>query len=264
MNARLLRVIGAVVTALLLLVPSRAALAQRMAAPSVTPTEGVPGVRFIFTAPGFKGAGLKDDAKNSPGERISYWVNLPNGQIISTERHEGKGADDDTIKPLEVRADGYGDVTIRWTAPDNALPGPYSLVMHGQDSNNQVAIPFTIHKDGWQTVVQTDVTPKEGPAGTSFRFVATGFEDAIDTADRRGEQVAYWFNAPDGTVISTEKRNEKNDRGNDTRRLLHYADQNGVVNLVWDAPATLAPGLYSVVFHGLNSHHEVKMFFTIK
>jgi hypothetical protein len=264
MNARLIRFLGAVAVATLLLIPGRAVFAQRMVAPQVTPTEGVPGVRFVFTAPGFQGAGLKDNADNSLGERISYWINLPNGQIISTEIQKGSGADDDAVKPLMTRANGKGEATIYWTAPEDAIAGPYSLVMRGTTSDKEIKLPFTVHPDGWQTEVQKNVTPEVGPAGSSFQFIATGFDDAIDSRDRRGEQVAYWFNTPDGKVIGTEKLGEKNDRGNDTRPLLHYADQDGVVNLVWVAPANLAPGRYSAVFHGLSSQRQVVMYFTIR
>lgn len=264
MNTRFFRWIGVVAIATLLLIPGEAAFAQRMVAPKVTPTEGVPGVRFVFTAPGFRGAGLKDDQKTSLGEEIAYWINLPDGKVIATQLQKGKGNESDKQVPMVTRANGYGEVTIRWDAPNAAMTGPYSMVMRGVDSKVEVVVPFTIHADGWQTVVQTNVYPPAGPPGTAFRFVATGFQDAIDKGDRRGEQVAYWFNTPDGSVISTEKRTGTNDHGNKTKPLLHFADQNGTVNLVWSAPETLKPGLYSVVFHGLNSHYEVKTFFTIQ
>jgi hypothetical protein len=258
MNARLFRLIGAIAVATLLLIPGQSVFAQRIANPSVTPTDGVPGVRFTFRAPGFLGATPIEDAKDNMGEEIAYWINLPNGTIISTREI------DDAQRALKARANGYGEVTIVWSAPGDAIPGPYSLVMHGLQSDKEVAIPFGVHADGWQTVLQTDVTPRVGPAGSTFRFVATGFDKPADKDSQYGEQVAYWFNTPDGKVISSEKRSGKTDYGNETKPLLHLADKHGTVNLVWDSPADLKPGLYSIVLHGLDSHHEVLMYFTIK
>jgi hypothetical protein len=264
MNARVFRLFGAVAIATLLLVPAQAALAQRIVAPSVTPRDGVPGVRFTFTAPGFVGAVPDEDADENTGERISYWINLPDGTVISTEKHVGKGADDDSYRPLLARANGYGEVTIRWTSPGDAMAGPYSLVMHGLESNFEVMLPFTMHSEGWQTVLQTDVRPTSGVAGTTFQFVATGFEPAAVDDDNTGERVAYWFNTPDGKVIGVEKRSGKTPYGNETKPLLHEADGSGTVNLVWSSPKDLKPGVYSIVIHGLDSHHEVLMPFSIK
>ena len=265
MNVRVFRLLGAVAIATLLLIPATATFAQRIAAPSVTPSDGVPGVRFTFVAPGFIGAAYKDDVDKDQGERISYWINLPNGTIISTQKHEGKGAEDDRIEPLMVRANGHGEATIFWTSPENAMPGPYSLVMHGLESNMEVALPFTMHPDGWQTVLQTTVYPSAGPAGTAFRFVATGFNPAAGDNDKIGEEVAYWFNTPDGKVIGVEQRTGKSKTvGSETKPLIHQADKDGVINLVWSSPKNLKPGVYSVVFHGLDSHHEVLEYFSIK
>lgn len=264
MNARVFRFIGALAAAALFALTISPAFAQRMVAPGVTPTDGVPGVRFTFMAPGFKGMVPDEDAKNGTGERVSYWINLPDGRILSSEMIAGKGDEADKEQPFQAQANGYGEVTIRWTAPDNAVIGRYTMVMRGLSSDLEVRLPFTVHAKGWQTVVQTNVKPTAGPAGTSFQFIATGFDPAIDKKDQRGEQVAYWFNTPDGTTISSEKRTGTNDRGNDTKPLLHYADEDGVVNLVWSSPETLKPGIYSVVFHGLTSQHEVVMFFTIR
>lgn len=264
MNARIFRLLGVVAMATLLLVPAEAVFAQRIVAPSVTPRDGVPGVRFTFVAPGFIGAVPDEDADENTGEQIAYWINLPDGRVISTERHEGKGADDDTMRPMIARANGYGEVTIRWTSPGDAMAGPYSLVMHGLDSDFEVVLPFTMHQDGWQTTLQTTVYPAAGPAGTTFQFIATGFEPAVVDDDNTGEQVAYWFNTPDGTVIGVEKRTRKNKEGAETKPLIHNAAEDGVVNLVWSSPKDLKPGVYSIVLHGLNSHHEVLMYFSIK
>lgn len=264
MKARVVRLFAAMAMVALLFVVPGVVSAQRVVSPSVTPRDGVPGVEFVFVAPGFRGAVPARDAKDNAGERISYWINLPNGQIISAETHDAKGNEDAYTEPFEARANGYGEVTIFWRSPLNALAGPYSLVMHGSSSGAEAVLPFTIHPNGWQTVVQSNVRPAAGTAGTAFTFIATDFGEAAVKDNKRGEQVAYWFNTPDGKVISTEPRSGKTDYGSKEKPLLHYADEEGTVNLVWSSPTTLAPGTYSVVFHGLNTQREVIMYFTIR
>jgi hypothetical protein len=268
MNRPIVTLIGSLAAALLLaLAGGQALLAQGKAAPSVTPAVGVPGVHFLFTASGFRGATPADDAKQDPGERLAYWVNTPLGEVIATEPRSGTSDYGNSTKPLLGQANGFGDAAIRWAAPTDAVPGAYSMVIHGLKSDTEVVIPFALRPDGSQTVVQDTVTPRAGAAGTAFQFIATGFDDAGPDAGhggRRGEQVAYWFNTPDGGVITTEPRSGTSDYGNETKPLRHYADDEGVVNLVWGAPATLQPGIYSVVFHGRDSQHQVLIFFTIK
>lgn len=264
MNARVFRLLGAVAIAAMLALPMSTASAQRIAGPRVTPTDGVPGVRFTFVAPGFIGAVPDEDAGENSGEQIAYWLNLPDGTVISAERHEGKGAEDDTMRPMLARANGYGEVTVRWSSPDTAMVGRYSLVMRGLESDFEVVLPFTMHADGWQTELQTNVTPSAGPAGGEFRFVATGFQPAVVDDDSTGEEVAYWFNTPDGKVLGMEKRSGKSQMGSEYKPMRHFADEDGAVNLVWSAPKDLKPGVYSIVLHGLNSHHEVLMYFSIR
>lgn len=268
MNRQSMRLIGSVAVALLLTLAGGQVLqAQGKTVPSVTPAAGVPGVRFTFTASGFRGATPSEDAKDNRGEQLAYWINTPDGKVIATEPRAHESDYGSSTRPMLAWANGYGDITLRWTSPDSAVPGPYSMVIHGLKSDVEVVIPFAMRADGTQTVVQSDVTPRSGAAGTAFRFIATGFGDAGPEAGRggaRGEQVAYWFNTPDGGVIATEERSHESEFGSTTRPLRHYADDEGVINLVWDAPATLKPGVYSVVFHGLDTHHQVLMFFTIR
>lgn len=267
-HVRIVRLLGMAAAIVLLAAGGPTALlAQGKMAPTVSPLSGVPGVRFTFTASGFRGAMPAEDAKDNMGEQLSYWINTPGGSVISTEPRTHESDYGSSTKPLIALASGFGDVTIKWTAPETAVAGAYSMVVHGLKSDAEVVIPFRIQPAGSQTVIQTTVTPRAGPAGTEFRFIATGFEGAGFDAGRGGavgEQVSYWFNTPDGGVISTEPRSHESDYGNATRPLRHYADDEGVVNLVWNAPADLRPGIYSVVFHGLSSQHQVLLFFTIR
>lgn len=266
-HLRIVRLIG-LAAALLLAAAggTTVLLAQGKATPTVSPASGVPGVRFTFVASGFRGAVPSKDANENLGEQLAYWINTPGGAVIGTEPLTHESDYGSTTKPLIAQANGHGEATIRWRSPMDAVPGAYSMVIHGLKSDAEVVIPFGILPAGSQTVVQTGVTPRASAAGGEFRFVAVGFQDAGSDEGRgsHGEQVAYWFNTPDGGVISTEPRSSETDYGNDTKPLRHYADDEGVVNLVWSAPETLRPGIYSVVFHGLDSHHQVLIFFTIR
>lgn len=135
------------------------------------------------------------------------------------------------------------------------MPGAYSLGLQGLTSQHMAQIGFTIAPGGSQTMIQTSVAPSAAPAGATFRFVATGFGE---------EKVAYWINTPSGEVISTETRGKReNEKKASSRPLQEQANDDGQVTLFWTAPAGLAPGNYSLVIHGLDSQHEVKLFFTV-
>jgi hypothetical protein len=94
------------------------------AAASVTPAEGPPGTAFTFSASGYE-----------YGERVGYWLNLPDG----------------TIQPFnhELRADKEGRVTWSYTAPADAPRGLYVMAARSSQSDdvdNDVshALRFTV------------------------------------------------------------------------------------------------------------------------
>ena len=90
-------------------------------APRVSPTVGRQGLLFIFSAVGFQ-----------PDEQLSAWVNAPDGRIIAV--------DEDEIRP----AASDGSVTWDWTAPADAPPGAWSMVVHGRKSGIEQVVPFQI------------------------------------------------------------------------------------------------------------------------
>jgi hypothetical protein len=100
MKPRRIRVVGLALAALLALLVGPTALAQRASAPFVSPRDGVPGVTFTFYAPGFKGAVPAADEDTNEGERIAYWINLPNGEVIATEPLAEKVIYGKTARPV--------------------------------------------------------------------------------------------------------------------------------------------------------------------
>jgi hypothetical protein len=230
---------------------------------SADPAVSLPGAPIVFHAVGFQGVSSNDrSVANAKGEQVSYWINVPDGTIISSEPRSDKNDYGHTTKPLLAQANRDGEVTIFWTAPLSAPAGNYTMVIHGLTSERERVIPFTLMPAGSMTDVQNTVTPASGPAGTQFIFEATGLLKAPKGGD--GERVSYWINTPSGAVISTEPRHDTDDYGNDTKPLVAQANKDGVVRIFWTSPANLAPGKYSLVVHGLTSQRQVLIPFTIK
>ncbi|MEI6777815.1 MAG: hypothetical protein WCK70_13025 [Chloroflexales bacterium] len=248
MKSTVVRWFGAVLTAGALgfagVVPSYAQTT------TTTVIEGVPGVEFTFQAAGFRA-----------NEDISFWINTPDGKVISTEPLDQTNNFGNSTKPMTTWADANGSVTINWTAPMNALTGDYSLVIRGIQSKYQQVISFRLNKQGSQTVTQYDVVPASGQTGTVFVFHATGFRGS---ANIDGEQVSFWINTPDGKIISTEPLIETSPTGNTTKPLVAQANSDGIVKMFWSAPADALPGNYSLVAHGIVSQREVVIAFRVQ
>jgi hypothetical protein len=104
----------------------------------VSPAIGAAGMQFVFHATAFQGT------SSGNGEQASYWINTPSGAVISTEPRSDTDDYGNDTKPLLAHANKDGVVTIFWTAPADAVPGSYSLVVHGLTSQREVSIPFTI------------------------------------------------------------------------------------------------------------------------
>jgi hypothetical protein len=85
----------------------------------VIPKVGAPGTRFEFVARDFDGE-----------ERIGYWLNAPDGRIVSSRAYR-TDADD-------------GDAAWSWRAPDDALRGRWQMVARGKDSNIERVIVFEV------------------------------------------------------------------------------------------------------------------------
>jgi hypothetical protein len=94
------------------------------AAASVTPEQGPPGATFSFSAGGYE-----------YGERVGYWLNLPDGSILAFNH--------------ELRADKDGRVAWSWTAPADAPAGVYVMAARSSQSDSvdndvSYALRFTI------------------------------------------------------------------------------------------------------------------------
>lgn len=151
---RTLRMIGSLLVLLTVfsLGVSPLQVAQAETRTTVTPSVGEPGTRFMFYANGF-----------SSRERLSFWLNKPNGEVVEPFIRE------------EHRANSSGDVVWSWDSPRDAQSGVWQMVVHGR-SGTEFVINFTIG-----TVAQPDpgqpfgVEPRQGNPGGNFRFFAVGF-----------------------------------------------------------------------------------------
>lgn len=91
-----------------------------------------------------------------------------------------------------------------------------------------------------RSVYALTVSPGSGPAGSRFTFSSAIFAS--------NEAVSAWYNLPDASA----------------RAIGSFAaDDDGKVNLVFDAPADLAPGIYSMVIYGHRTGFAAVALFTI-
>jgi hypothetical protein len=95
--------------------------AQGQARLEVSPAEGAPGQRFVFSAAGF-----------TPEEKISIWLNRPDGSVVPAE-----------IEGIAQAApDGRAGWT--WVAPADGPLGNWQMVAHGRASNVEVVASFVL------------------------------------------------------------------------------------------------------------------------
>jgi hypothetical protein len=88
---------------------------------AVQPAVGAPGGEFAFFATGF-----------DSNERVGFWINAPNGEIISD-------SDD-----YETSANSDGRADWRWESSNGATRGFYTMVARGTESGVERVIPFEI------------------------------------------------------------------------------------------------------------------------
>jgi hypothetical protein len=106
---------------------------------TVSPQSGRAGGTFTFVATGFRGNLDGDD--DSHGERVAYWVILPDGRVIDQELNED---DEDEPTPYIARTDEDGRAQWEWTAPVDAPAGSYTLVARGLSSGLEHSIVFAL------------------------------------------------------------------------------------------------------------------------
>jgi hypothetical protein len=193
----------------LLLAPQAIATATT----TVNPQSGPPGTRFLFFTDGF-----------AAGERLSIWLNAPDGRVIAAE--------DSSLG----RTSALGAATWTWTAPSDAPLGAWQMVGHGRTSGTEKIIAFTL---GQAAPAETtggqpfNVVPADGEPGTLFRFYAVGFEAR--------EFVYVSVNGPGGQLE------------NPSLNVPRTADPSGRVDGSWTSPSNAAPGAYQIVIQSDHS-----------
>jgi hypothetical protein len=107
--------------------------APSVQAPRVSPEVGRPGMRFIFELAGFQ-----------PDEQLSAWVNTADGRIVAVDQDELKPTGVDVSANWTWTAADDGSVTFGWSAPADAAPGGWSMVVHGRKSGVEQVVAFQI------------------------------------------------------------------------------------------------------------------------
>jgi hypothetical protein len=125
---------------------------------------GTPGV-FEFVATGF-----------AAHEMVSTWLTGPSQQVVATSRH---------------KVDNRGAIGFTLRLKRHLEPGRWAITVGGWESGREAITTF----DAPVRVpdINLAVSPPDGPAGTTFTFAATGFEE--------GERVSYWLTGPDGRAV---------------------------------------------------------------
>jgi hypothetical protein len=212
---------------------------------AIEPRSGGVGSMFRAHASGFRG-----------GERISIWLNTPNGVAAV---------------PHDLVANGNGEVWPEFSSSGLAAGG-YGLVIYGQESTQTLVVPFTVGAAAapqpadaaqpaaavplvsleplglWGASVPAtsappqpaaNIEPKNASAGTQFHAYAGGFQ--------AGEPVSIWLNTPGG-VQALDGSFTANSAGE-----------------VWPEfpSAGLAPGSYGLVIYGRSGGQTLVVPFAI-
>ena len=228
--------------------------------PSVTPNAGGPNTRFTFVVSGFQGDPDDGDGDTvNDAEKVSFWINMPDGHAFRAVRDGAKADSDDKGVAKASRA---GQAELTWRAPENLPAGAYTLVAHGNQSGYEVVVPFQIQGNarGILMTAPASVTPNIGSAGTTFSFVIGGFkgdpDDGDDDKTNDAEKVAFWINTPDGQSIRAIRTGLKSEDKDQEKATVDQAYRDGTVVWSWQALADAAPGIYTLVAHGLQSERE--------
>lgn len=221
------RTIIALLVALLVLWLPAPAAAQQV---EVYPPAGTPGTRFVFVARGFQ-----------PEERLSAWVNAPDGRVLE----ERAGV------PEEARSDGVA--SWNWAPPLEYQPGFWQIVVHGRESGFEQVLTFQIVAIGQPVpgavppppAADKNIHPNVGNPGTIFRFYATGFTP--------------------GERVDTHALTPNNKKYGDDFIVNLHAEESGRLDGSWTAPIS-APsyGVWQIVMTGRASKVEQRIPFTIE
>lgn len=198
---------------------------EEQADAAVIPPVGGPGTEFAFFATGFE-----------DGEKVGFWLNAPDGTVVATDE--------------EAFANDDGRADWAWDSPGDAQPGIWEMVAEGADSGTTWAIPFEIQAGLPESGPPAPsvpsgnyaVEPAIGAPGTTFDFFATGFDG--------NEDVGFWLNAPDGSIVDIEQKTGTND--------------DGRVDWSWESPDDAARGTWQMVARGVDSNLEQVIPFEIR
>jgi len=175
---------------------------------SVVPASGPAGTTFTFNVTGFDG-----------GERVGYWLNVPNGTILAIGNSTTYAS--------------KGRLTKSWTSSAGVPLGTWQFVAQGAKSGTTRVLSFQVtDAPGSPAVGITGVVPAVGGVGSTFTFYATGF--------KAGERVGYWLNAPTGAVLPLDDGD-------------HYADGSGQFSVMWQSPSYAPAGTWQLVTQGTRS-----------
>jgi hypothetical protein len=205
---RTLRIAGIVLVLLGALVAVPLVAAQPST--TVTPTLGPPGTRFLFFASGF-----------AERDRLSFWMNRPDGQI------------EVPYIPEEHRANTFGEAVWTWESSSGSQRGVWQMVAHGRSGVERV-IDFTIGDPPQPDAGQPyGVNPRAATPGSLFRFFAVGF-----TA---GEYVSVQVNGPGGAVVT------------EGLSVAQPASPDGRIDGSWNSPSSAAAGEWRIIARGADS-----------
>jgi hypothetical protein len=168
----------------------------------VEPTRGGPGTTFTFVG---------RSTAFIPGEQVGSWFIQPNGAPLNVTQG--------------MSVDPNGQIYRQWEAPPDVCGGQWIFRAVGISSGFNIDMDFIIEGPPCPEIVEepitVEATPAAGPPGTTFTFVARGFEP--------NELVSNWLMSP-------------NNREYDSDSAWRQADGNGVFTAQWQSPPDAPSG----------------------
>jgi hypothetical protein len=153
-------------------------------------------------------------------EQVGIWATAPDQTVIGGDF---------------AFADGdQGRIEVRFEAPEDAIGGRWSLTAYGFVTKTPVITTFEVQgRDPAAAVPQATVAPPSGAPGSQFAFAALGFKN--------DETVSYWFTGPDSVIYDAYPEGDG-------------ANDDGRVDISWQAPADAPRGIWVITIQGLRSH----------
>jgi hypothetical protein len=184
----------------------------------------------------------------TPGEKISYWLTLPDGLVFGTEQpfdagnHPGALDDEFDSSDLDLLGDdALGIWAITYQGEQSAhqsivwfkvlpatppAPGPTTQPGTTPTPAPPVACDLNGTKDA-------NVNPTSAKVGADIQVEVFGFQP--------NERASYWLTDPDGAVFGSQQIINMDGQGRFNGRL---------------STEGMYPGRWALTAHGLNSNHE--------